>query len=598
MVVTPSFARAWRRLADAAPFLVIGTVVAIGFARVTANAPVWDDDLLTVHNPYLRSWWGAATLVSTDIWTASGKAEPSSFYRPLPMLSYLVDARLFGASALAFHAVNVALHALNASLLFVFLRSRRLSRGLVLPLATTLLFALAPIAVEAVAWISGRFDLLGTSFVLAALLTNRRAGAHAAACTTLLLALALLCKESFALGAAIVLLDDALVLRRRFRSELGKYLAFAAAVAAYLVARRVVGVMSIAALTGTGVHALAESFAFVLATYLRALVDPGILDPFRPYEPFEWLGTGAVLSLVGLTAAGLGFMVRRARRSEASDPRVGAIALGMGWLILGFLPVTPTGPNLEMVGDRYAYFPLLGVFIAGCATCSLVFEAALRHAAPERQLAARLTIAASLAALALLGTEALRTEARLVDWRDERSLFRASLRDDPGNAYALYSLGFLEAQEGDFAGAETDLGRSLARKPDAWRALNALCYVRMHEHHLQSAERLCRESLTRNAANPRAWINLASVYVNDHDWDAGREAASRAMILKPAAAEPHYLHAVCLANLGDLAGAREDLALTLAAEPGHLGAQSLLRQFAADGVPSGPPDETPSAPSP
>jgi tetratricopeptide (TPR) repeat protein len=551
-------------------------VVAVVFERVRGNAAVWDDDLLAVSNPYLRSWRGVTTLVTTDIWTASAKHEPSSFYRPLPMVSYLVNARLLGATALAFHAVNVALHVLNAWLLLALLRARRLAAGYVLPLFTALAFALAPVDVEAVAWISGRFDLLGTAFVLGALLANGRTGWGATARVVALVGLGLLCKESFALGSVLVVLDDVLVLRRPFHEGLRKYALLGVAVGVFLALRSAAGVMSLDAVTGTGFRTLLESFAFLLATYARALVAPRVLDPFRPYRPFDPAETWAILAAVVF----LGNRALKVQRLHWRDPRGGAVVMGLGWILVGFAPVTLTGPNLEMVGDRYAYFPLLGAFFAACPLAALAADA-VRARVPSPRVRHGLALAAAAVGLVVLGAACARTRARLLDWRSERTLFEASLRDDPTNAYALYSLGFLDATEGRLPEADRLLTAALDRKPGSWRTLNALCFVRLNQGRLRKAEDLCKESIGVNPSNPRAWVNLASAYVNGQRWPQGVEASSRAIQLKPEAPEPRYLRAVCLANLGDLAGARQDLDEALAHAPDHAGARDLVRQLDA-----------------
>jgi protein O-mannosyl-transferase len=167
--------------------LLVACVLAAAVAYVPAlkNAPVWDDADLTTQNPYVQSISGLARIVTTDIWSASAKEEPSSFYRPLAMISYLVNRLLFGNSATSYHAVNIGLHAVNAALLGG-LAWRLTKQGhIAIALVPALWFAVAPVNVEAVAWIAGRFDLLGTGLVLAALTSNvdgsRRARTSAAA---------------------------------------------------------------------------------------------------------------------------------------------------------------------------------------------------------------------------------------------------------------------------------------------------------------------------------------------------------------------------------------------------------------------------------
>lgn len=92
------------------------------------------------------------------------------YYRPIPIATFYLDQVLWGADALFMHVENLLIHLLNASLVFVL--ARRLCRQathlpLWLPLLIAFFFALHPVNAEAVSWISGRYDLLSTTFVLA-----------------------------------------------------------------------------------------------------------------------------------------------------------------------------------------------------------------------------------------------------------------------------------------------------------------------------------------------------------------------------------------------------------------------------------------------
>lgn len=97
------------------------------------------------------------------------------FFRPLFILSYIVDSRIWQARPIGYHLTNITVHALNSFL--VFQVARRLFQNLALPartvkaasIAAAALFLLHPSHTEAVTWISGRADLLATFFCLASL---------------------------------------------------------------------------------------------------------------------------------------------------------------------------------------------------------------------------------------------------------------------------------------------------------------------------------------------------------------------------------------------------------------------------------------------
>src|SRR5258706_1044478 len=105
-----------------------------------------------------------------------GKAH-GGFFRPLFILSYIIDSKIWQAHALGFHLTNVAIHSLNAFLTFIlatrmlwYLQSTARTSKAIAILAGVL-FLVHPSHTEAVSWISGRADLIATFFCLASLCT-------------------------------------------------------------------------------------------------------------------------------------------------------------------------------------------------------------------------------------------------------------------------------------------------------------------------------------------------------------------------------------------------------------------------------------------
>lgn len=136
------------------------------------------------------------------------------YYRPLTFLSYAADWRVWGLGATGFHLTSVALHALNAALVFVLARRFTGPRGAAL---AALLFGLHPAAHEAVYWVAARFDLLSTTLTLGAvLLLTRGRGAYAIG--LLLFFGALLAKESAVAVLVLVPAYDAIIRKHDVRA--------------------------------------------------------------------------------------------------------------------------------------------------------------------------------------------------------------------------------------------------------------------------------------------------------------------------------------------------------------------------------------------
>ena len=137
-------------------------VVIVIYIPATYGGFVWDDDIIVQNNVLLRSWDGLY-----KIWFSPGEALQ---YYPIVHMSNWIEMHLWGPDPLGYHLVNMILHAMNSILLW------RLLRSLDVPGAWMIacLFAVHPVHVESVAWISERKNTLSAFFYLLSLLMMDR----------------------------------------------------------------------------------------------------------------------------------------------------------------------------------------------------------------------------------------------------------------------------------------------------------------------------------------------------------------------------------------------------------------------------------------
>jgi Tfp pilus assembly protein PilF len=123
---------------------------------------IWDDDAYVAENPVLKSPDGLS-----DIWFTIG-ATPQ--YYPLVFTTFCLEYRIRGINPVGFHTVKILIHGLAAVLLW------RILLRLKLPVAwyAAALFALHPVQVESVAWITERKNTLSAMFYFAAALSYLR----------------------------------------------------------------------------------------------------------------------------------------------------------------------------------------------------------------------------------------------------------------------------------------------------------------------------------------------------------------------------------------------------------------------------------------
>ncbi len=315
-------------------------------------------------------------------WFESWRMPGAIFFRPLPLLSYWLDIRIWGLHPAGFHLCNLMLHLANACLVAVFFREplQRIGthRAQVVALVAGLIFLVMPSHSEAVDWISGRPDLLVTFFLLLALLAFTRHLLRPRAATLTMFAaafaLALLSKESALIlplclaGLAIFYWAAVPEIRGRFASRLAGPLLLALLLAAgYFYARHLILGAWIGGY-GADIH-LDWSPGLLLSNWawagVRSLTPPlplalkGLLSS-RIFPMLFWFLLALLLFLSG-------------RRLPASGRPVFTLFLVL--LALFFCAELPSA-NLFLDpygtdGERFLYFP--SVFMACALATGLGF---------------------------------------------------------------------------------------------------------------------------------------------------------------------------------------------------------------------------------
>jgi tetratricopeptide (TPR) repeat protein len=370
--------------------------------------------------------------------------------RPLLKLSYALNWIAGGAAG--FHAVNVLVHAVNALLVYAIglelLRAAPRGRAVppeALALFAALVFALHPAQTEAVSYVSGRSVSLMAAFYLGAVLGWLRGRTMLSA---LLFALALAVKENaWTLPFALLLL--ARLREAPWRSALRSLAAHAAVLAAFAAAVLAVPGYRRLVFSSLGTRTLGENIVgqiegvwYLLGTpllMLRVNIDPDLSVP-AAWTPA--LAMKAAL-LVGLLVYGA-LALRR-------SPWIGVALL---WCFLHLAPTNSILPRADLANDRALYLALLG-------------PAALLAAAFARLPAPRAALAAACALALVLGA---RTAARNLEYRDEVSLWTATVAASPGKARAWNNLGHALELAGEPEAARHAYLRALDLDPSHLRA--------------------------------------------------------------------------------------------------------------------------------
>lgn len=508
---------------------------------LTAPFLEWDDAVNLADNPYWRGF--SAVNLRWMLTTMFGGP-----YQPLSWLSYALDFTLWGANPAAMRATNLALHGASASLLFLIVDdlikkaspSTSMRDRTAAALFAALFWAIHPLRVESVVWLTERRDVLSGFFYLLSVRLYVRAPERplrplAAFC------LAVLAKASvITLPLTLILLDRWPLRRRSWADKIPYFLISMAAGVAGLAGQNASGTLKgaevgIGERLALGVHSLwwyaaKTAWPSGLSPYHRVPLGFGLASPEA------W---GAALGV--LTLAGLAWAARR----RAPAALMAAAHYGLALLpMAGFVRF-----GHHLVAERYSYLPGLGLSaLAGAALLVALRRPALRHPATG-------TAALILAICAAM------TARGAVSWRSTEALWTKVLAVDPRATTARVNLGGHLRRAGRVEEALVQERLAVAEDPGLAEQLNNLGADAVGRRSWAEAEALLRAAVDAEPDLAAARYNLAAALGG-----LGRHAEALAELER--AARLDFSDADTLNNLG--------LALTGAGQPGR--AEAALRR--------------------
>lgn len=506
---------------------------------------VYDDKAQILDNPYVHSFSHLREIFTTSVWSFRGGYGANNYYRPFTLIVWLFCYRLFGPLAYGYHLVSLLLHL--GAVLMVFQLSGRILRNRGAAWVAATLFALHPTHVESVAWISDMPDLLVTCFYLLTFWCFVQAGERRGrqrfwwqAAMTMSFVLALASKEP-----ALTLPFLAAVYEFFYRQDrthttrtekLQRQAALWIVLAAYLLVRAVFlrGVAH-----DSGVHALTlrDVFLSALASvgqYFSKLLWPVHLSAFYAFHLSSGLFQSGVLAgIFTLAVVALVFRLLWKRARPAS--------FGILWIMVTLGPVlNARWMGAYVLADRYLYLPSVGFCLA------LGWMAAVAWRTVARKTAWR--VAAVLAACLLATLGMLGIWRRVLDWRDDITLFSKSLVAEPEDYRLHDALGSAYWLRGMSSGAEREWRETLRLKPT----------------HVQSL------------------ISLGALFAHEKRFDQAVPLLERALQLDSRNADGHLILGAALAETGDVLHAEEHLRAAVLLAPMNLNAHNLLGKLYYD----------------
>jgi hypothetical protein len=423
--------------------LVLGITLAVWAPLLTYQwVATWDDAVFVLGNPHVREW----------SWTWMATTQWYGHWMPLTWVSFCANYALFGFHPASWHAVNVGLHASSAVLMYFI--ARRLVGSVGGAVFAALLFAIHPLRMESVAWISERKDVLvGVFFLGAALLwmQGRRwwsFAAFVAACAS----------KSPAVALPVMLLAFEWWRDRTRLREHGIRLApfFAVSVIVSVMAFWSLHTILVSipwSVVGLGPRLLHVAYSEVF--YVLQTVWPARLSGLIEYTWVpSWNQPQYPLSVAVLILAAL--LLWRMRHRW---PALIASALAYTVAVFPQAGLFQNGPQL--VANRYSYLACLPVALLAGGGVTLLMR--------------RWPRATVLASVSAVGVLIVTTSWALPMWKNGDAMWRYAALHEPACTQCQDMAAAADVRQGDFA-------RAIQRQEQAIRVSTTTMYPRWERH--------------------------------------------------------------------------------------------------------------------
>jgi tetratricopeptide (TPR) repeat protein len=506
----------------------------------------YDDDLYLTDNPRV-----AGGLSPDHIGWAFTTTHAYNWH-PLTWISHQIDASLFGLHPAGHHASNVALHALNSVLLFLLLNA--LTGAPLKSVVVAALFALHPLNVQSVAWLAERKNVLSTLFWLSSLWAYAhyalKRSSSGYMLSLLFFLFGLLAKPMLVTLPFTLLLFDYWPLRR-WRSAPAAVNDTAVSLPGLLTEKIPFFLLSAGSCivtffvqSSTGAVRSLETLpiasrlwnaAVAYVAYLLKMLWPVRFSVFYPYQETSYFqGSLAVFALTLITV----LVVRYARRLPY-------LPTGWFWYLGTLVPVIGiVQVGSQRMADRYAYIPLIGIFILVAWGAGELMKKA-KWLKP-------VGVASAIAAVGLL---MVISRHEVSHWRDSVTLFSRALEVDPDNQTAFYQLAKAHEALEDTPRAMGYYDRLLALNPEHLNGLTAkgaLCAAQGDD---ATARSLFERAIAADDEYAPGHNNFGVMLLRKGDTDGAMRHFRKAIASNPDYANPHVNIADVLSQKGEAARA-------------------------------------------
>ena len=510
----------------------------------------------------------------------------ASNWHPLTWLSHTLDYQLFKDWAGGYHLANVGFHLANTIMLFYVLL--RMTKAMWASALVAALFALHPLHIESVAWISERKDLLSTLFMFLTMLAYVRyvekQSAERYFAVLFVFAIGLMAKPMLVTLPFVLLLLDFWPMERKFNTAL------IVEKIPLIICSFVVSVVTYVVQKGGDADSLFPHFGLVIRLknvivsyvgYIWMMMYPGKLSVLYPH-PGDTLAIAKVAGCALLLIVLTGLFVYLGRKHKF-------FVTGWFWYlgtlvpVIGFVQVGAQG-----MANRYTYITLIGLFV--------IIAWSLKEFVKEKN---RKAVAVMAAVVLVLF--AFSTGNELKYWKTSKSLFgraiqvttanhmmldnygsilveqgevdgaikcfEESVRVFPDSPSGNNNLGCALQEKGDYKGAEPYFRHAIKVNPQFIHAYLNLGRNLQRQDRIPEANEIFAEALRLNTGKPDAYLRLGLNFAELQRFELAIEAFTKAIAMEPQNMDAYGHRSLALAQIGKIDEAIADTQIVLKARP-------------------------------
>lgn len=531
------------RLAGGLLFLVAFAV----YQKTLAGLFVFDDIPQIVENPFITNPHLWPRIFQGSVWSFRGPEEHDNFYRPLQFVVYWLLDRLAGPRPAVFHFFHLLFYA--ATVWLVFRLGRELLRNHLAACVGALLWALHPLHVEPVCWLSALPDVGSGYFYIWAFLLflraekaeNHRAARHGLAALAYFPALFF---KEMALSFPLLLLAYGFFFpsdEPRARRA-GRWALYLVPVAVYAIVRIVaLGRLSEAPRFWQISWRMLAGAVGLLGQHAKLFFWPTHLSPYRTFElgaslrsPWPWLTLVALLAMCWL------------RRREP------VFSFLVAWWAVTLVPCLDTRQIASLsVGDRFSYLPSVGLCLAG----ALAVLRWLPRRLPRLEPAAVVTPGLGVI-MCLWAVQDLRVSPQ---WHDNVTTWNYSLRASPDSPLVhLFQGALLENRDANFDGAAREYEVALRLNQASFRPAPGITYdcylglgrIALHHGRLEEGIRYYDQAVRVAPSHSPAYRALGAAYFPRGDYAKAASYFVQAVKFNPQDVEARFFLGTCWLKLG------------------------------------------------